>query len=119
MSLFKETRRLQDWIALLSAGCLFVSPWLLGFAAEATPAWNAWISGAAIAALAVIALATEVDWEDWLSLVLGVWVAAAPWILGFAAITHALWAHLVLGLALVAIAAWALWETRRHSRAAA
>ena len=40
-----ERKKGQDWINLVLAIRLFISPWIIGFAAEANPAWNAWIAG--------------------------------------------------------------------------
>jgi hypothetical protein len=54
------------------------------------------------------------EWEEWLNLLLGLWVVAAPWVLGFAAITSAMTAHVVLGLLIAASAAWEIWEVRHE-----
>jgi hypothetical protein len=90
---------------------LLASPWLIGFAAEQMAAWSAWITGAAIAVVAALALGVA-GWSQaaaWVNLVLGVWTLFAPWLLGFAALSGAMWSHVVLG-ALVALSAAAeLW----------
>jgi hypothetical protein len=39
-------------------------------------------------------------------LVLGVWTVAAPWIVGFTAITTALWTCVAVGILLAVVAAW-------------
>ncbi len=44
---------------------------------------------------------------SWVQLVLGLWVLVSPWLLGFSAISTALWSNIIVG-ALVAI--FALWE---------
>ena len=49
----------------------------------------------------------------------GLWVAVAPWILGFAATVTAMWTHVVLGLLVAAAAAWEIWEIRHQPSAAA
>jgi len=46
-------------------------------------------------------------YSGWIQLVLGLWVLASPWILGFAGITIALWSNIIAG---VLIAIFALWE---------
>ncbi len=63
-----ESKRAQDWCNLVLAVCLFVSPWVMGFATEAAPAWNAW---AVSAVLAVLAIATLSAFEEWANLALG------------------------------------------------
>jgi hypothetical protein len=43
----------------------------------------------------------------------------SPWIVGFAAITFAMWVHVVLGLLVAAAAAWELWAVRHQPPATA
>ena len=38
----------------------------------------------------------------------GVWTAIAPWVLGFTGLTFALWTHVVVGVLVAGLAAWAL-----------
>jgi len=114
-----EGKKPQDWINVVLAGCLFLAPWVLGFAEERYAAWNAWISAVVIAAVAVAALLAFTEWEEWVRLVLGVWVIVAPWILGFVSNQPAMWAHVVLGLLIVLATAWQLWEIRQRTRATA
>lgn len=114
MMIFKEGKqRLLDSINLVLGLALFLSPWVLGFAAERVPAWNAWVSGAAVGVVAAVALAAFAEWEEWLNLALGVWIALSPWLLGFAGIAGALWAHVILGVVVAAVAAGELWLKRQ------
>lgn len=114
-----EGKKLQDWINLVLGACLFLSPWIVGFAGQAQAAWNAWIVGVLLAGVAVAALAAFAEWEEWASGVLGAWLIVAPWVLGFAGIAVALWTHLVLGALALVMSAWALWEYRHGHRATA
>jgi SPW repeat len=109
----------QDWANLVLAALLFISPWVLAFTADQYASWNAWISAVVIAALAIGALSFFQEWEEWLNLIAGLWVAVSPWILGFAATTNAMWTHVVLGLLVAAAAAWEIWDVRHQPRAAA
>jgi hypothetical protein len=113
-----ETKRLQDWINLVLAACLFVSPWVLGFAGEQVAAWTAWASAVVIGVLAVAAIVMFTEWEEWMNLALGMWVVLAPWVLGFTGLAYALWAHVALGLLVAAVAAWELWLVRHEPRLA-
>jgi hypothetical protein len=117
--------RWRDWVMLALGAWLFLSPWILGFTVApaegeavasgfAAAAWNAWILGVVIAALAIWAALKFAEWHDWANGVLGVWLVVAPWILGFAAQTAALWNHVVVGLLIIALAAWELWEVRHQ-----
>jgi hypothetical protein len=110
-----EGKKPQDWINLILGICLFLSPWALGFAGEINPAWNAWIVAAAMGAIAVVAISAFAEWEEWVNLVLGLWLIAAPWVLGFAANVNAMWTHVVVGVLAAAVSAWALWDYR-HDR---
>jgi hypothetical protein len=40
-------------------------------------------------------------WQDWITVLLGVWLVASPWALGFAANDAALWNALVFGAGIV------------------
>jgi hypothetical protein len=53
--------------------------------------------------------------EEWLNLVVGLWVLAAPWVLGFAN-TTAMWVHVMIGVIVAAIAAIELWMMRHGGR---
>jgi SPW repeat len=118
--------RWRDWAMLVLAVWLFLSPWILGFAVGAPvegeaatagftiAAWNAWILGVVIAVLALWAAFQFAEWHDWVNGVLGVWLVVSPWILGFAALTAALWNHVVVGVLIVVLAAWELWAVRHQ-----
>jgi hypothetical protein len=111
-------KRSQDWANLVLAVCLFISPWFIGFAAEIMPSWNAWIVGIMLGALAIAALSAFAEWEEWANLVLGLWLIASPWLLGFAAKENAMWTSLALGLLVVAVSLWAVWDYRHpHAHA--
>ncbi|MDP4003328.1 SPW repeat protein [Methylobacterium sp. NEAU K] len=83
---------------------LFLAPWYLGLATESAAARNAWICGGAIAVIAVLALNKAYEWEEYLNVALGLWVAVSPWALGFADVQYAMGIHVVVGLAVAAIA---------------
>jgi SPW repeat len=119
--------RWRDWAMLVLAVWLFISPWVLGFAGTAAPeieggaaaggttaAWNAWIAAVIVAVLSIAAAVRFAEWEDWVNGILGVWLVVAPWALGFAALTAAAWNHVVVGVLIAALAAWELWDVRRH-----
>ncbi len=96
-------------INAILAAILFASPWILGFSEVQAASWNAWISGLAVAILALAAIKELQAWEEWASVALGLWAAVAPWLLGFAGVATALWAHVGIGLAIAVLAAVELW----------
>ncbi len=102
-SLPAREKNVQDCINLVCAVLLFVSPWALRFSGDLVAARTAWVGGIVIGVMAIAALVQFAEWEEWVTLVVGLAVAIAPWVLGFAAIHYALAACVVLGV-IVALA---------------
>ena len=123
------TERWRDWVMLVLGAWLFLSPWILGFAGgapadaagaatgPAVSAWNAWVVGAVIAVLAIWAIAAFAEWLDWLNGILGAWLVIAPWVLGFSSLPAAAWNHVIVGLLVLAFAAWEVWDVRQKATA--
>jgi hypothetical protein len=113
------------WLQLILGIWLFASPWVLGFTAAVqaggvnlpnTPAatggvaaWDAWILGGLVSIVALSRIVRLARWQDHAILVMGAWIFAAPWLLGF---NHwwpvASWDHWMSGLLLFLISAWAI-----------
>lgn len=91
-------------------GILFLSPWLLGFGQETWAALNARLSGGIVVLLALLAVVRTHDWEEWLNVMMGLWIAGAPWLLWFENALSARWTHVVIGFCIVAIAAFELYR---------
>jgi SPW repeat len=115
-SLF-EGKTAQDWINLVLAVCLFFSPWAIGFVTDVTPTWNAWIVGVALGALAIATLSVFAEWEEWVNVLLGLWLVVSPWLLGFATNVNAMWTHVIMGVLVAAASAWAVWGHRHAPHA--
>jgi len=62
-----------------------------------------------ICLIAAFAITRLQEWEEWSNAALGLWTAAAPWILGFAGTMVAMWTHVLVGLAVLGLAAVELW----------
>ncbi|KKS25478.1 MAG: SPW repeat protein [Candidatus Wolfebacteria bacterium GW2011_GWA2_42_10] len=45
---------------------------------------------------------------NWVSLILGVWILISPWVLGFSALTTALWSNVIVGALVAILALWQL-----------
>jgi SPW repeat len=89
---------------------LIMMPWYLDLGSETAAARNAFACGVAIAVVAVLALSKSYDWEEYLNLAVGLWVSIAPWVLGFVDSRAMTWAHVAIGLAVAALAAFELWR---------
>ena len=108
-----------DVANLILGALLFVSPWLFAFDAG-SPTQNAIISGIVIAVLSIAALTNFAIWEEWLNLIVGLWVVVSPWLLGFQA-TTAMSVHVIVGLIVAALAAvelWIMYQNPPHQTAA-
>lgn len=103
-----------DLVNVVLGLCLVFAPWALGFTSEMAATRNAWIVGAAIALIALGALFAFREWEEWVNLALGVWAILAPWLLGFATVAAALYAHVIIGLIAGVLAALDLWMIRNR-----
>jgi SPW repeat len=108
-----KNESLTDVVNLALGAWLFLSPWIWGFAPQAAVSWNAWISGVVVAGLAVAALAAFAEWQEWLNLIVGIWVAISPWVVGFSANAAATQDHLVVGVIVAVVAAVRLWFLRQ------
>ncbi|WP_316182070.1 SPW repeat protein [Bradyrhizobium sp. SZCCHNRI1009] len=95
---------------LYTLGCglfLAFAPALFGFARSAGRI-DAELAGAAVVALSFGGLVAYADWEEWLKVALGVWLIAAPWLLGFA-YTSAMHVSITVGIAVTFLSLLELW----------
>ena len=70
-----------------------------------------------IAAVAIWAIVMFASWQDWLNGVLGAWLVIAPRGLGFGSLAMAAWNQVIVGLVVLAFAAWELWDVRQRATA--
>jgi hypothetical protein len=108
---------LVDATILGSAALLGIAPWAFGFQGQAAT-WSASLSGAAmvIAVLADFAGVTVHLTEK--SLILGLWIALSPLVVGFVGDGTATLIHMLLGLGIVALALVRLQIRRRRAATA-
>ena len=66
---------------------------------------DAWVSSVLIMSLSATALIAFAEWEEWGLLILGLWLAASPWVLGFQNAT-AMKVNVGLGLIVAAVDLW-------------
>src|SRR5262245_50160114 len=88
-------------VALLASPCIFSFP--SGAASQ-----DAVIGGVVISALSLAAWSAFTVWEEWLTLIVGVWVLVAASVLGFAG-TTAMHVHSVIGVTVAVLAGFAIW----------
>jgi hypothetical protein len=96
-----------DFYNLALGVFLFAAPWLFSFAYESAKV-DDWVSSAIVITSSLAALWAFAEWEEWIGLVVGLWVLASPWLLGF---QHARAAavNVAVGLLITYLSAMELW----------
>lgn len=110
-----ERMHFQDGITLLAGVLLAAAPFVLSIeppeGANTTGlVANMLASGIAAILLGAAALFFFRRWEEWLDIVLGVWLVASPWVLGFTWSQQATWAAVACGVVIAAMGAWRTME---------
>jgi hypothetical protein len=85
-----------DLYNLVLAAILLVCPWLFTLT-NTTARVDLWASSLAVILISLAAIAAFAKWEEWANLILGLWLIASPWILGFA---HSRAMHFSIGIGL-------------------
>ena len=93
----------EDWASWILGIWLTLSPWALFFENEPTAVRNAVVLGLLIILTEVVELSVFRDWEEWINIVLGIWLVASPWALGIAS-TAARWNFIVVGALVLVLA---------------
>jgi hypothetical protein len=127
----RENRWL-DWFLVALSVWFFISPWVISFGGGAVPhntvvppheeaailamtsraAWNAWVCGAILFFVMLSAVGRLEASQEWIALIIGAWLIAAPWALGFTPLGGASADHWSVGIIAFLIAAWNLWRMR-------
>jgi len=92
-----------DLYNIVLAVILLVCPWLFTLT-NTTARIDLWASSLAVILISLAAIAAFAKWEEWTNLILGIWLIASPWILGFAH-TRAMHFSIGVGLAITFLAA--------------
>lgn len=112
-----EKQHWQDAVTFALGLWVIVSPWTIEhiMAGPANPGglteavmWNHYGVGIGVVIFAVVALIAFNAWQEWLNLVLGAWLLASPWLLGFNQSVALMWNAVIVGGLVVIFAGWAL-----------
>lgn len=104
-----ETRRWQEWASFALGLWLAMSPWIFGYADEHSAATgNAAFMGIALALSSHFQVSIDVRSLLWLHFAVGAWLAAAPFVLDFAATMLPALNCIAVGTLVMALAASAL-----------
>jgi hypothetical protein len=108
---FSFPKQWEDWTSWALGIWLLLSPWTLFFDQETPAVENAVAVGTLIIAAEILELSIFRDWEEWINVVLGTWLAVSPWVLGIAS-GAARWDFVIVGVLVVALALYELREMR-------
>ena len=104
----KQMKHWQDPVMAVLGVWLILSAWVLGFQDNLNALANAVIIGILLIAAALGAIFVPRAWEEWTEVVLGLWMAVSPWVLGFSEQPNATVATVVTGLAIIVLSLWVL-----------
>lgn len=97
-----KTRRWQDWLILIAGVWLIFSPFYLdSYAVAGGAALNCVAVGVLLVAASWMALVRPRSWEEWVNIVLGVWLVVAPFVLGFEDVAAVTLNHIAVGAIVV------------------
>lgn len=105
-----QLKHWQDPVTALLGAWFSVSPWLLKFQDNTPALWSALALGVLLILSGLGATIKPQSWEHWAEGVIGLCAVASPWVLGFAQHAVATRNAVIVGVAAIAIAAWALIE---------
>lgn len=108
MAIHLSSKRWQDQLMVVIGVWLFVSPWVLGYPPDSPPAMNAYIAGAVIALLAAFDLVKTYVWAVLLNIIVGLWVAVSPWLVGTVRDPAMTWSLVIAGIATIVLGMWEL-----------
>lgn len=101
--------RMQDWGNLALGVWLLVSTLIIHYPAiYLNAALNSYMTGVAIVVFSACAMYIPRIWEEVLNVALGLWLIVSPWMLGFSSNMNLTANALIVGLAVVLLAGWAI-----------
>ena len=110
---FSFPKQWEDWTSWVLGLWLLLSPWALFFDNEPRALENALAVGALVIVAEIVELSIFRDWEEWINVLLGAWLAISPWALGIGN-AAARWNFLIVGILVLALA---LYEIRERQAA--
>ncbi len=109
---FRAPEQWEDWCSWVLGIWLCISPWALFFDNESGATAAAVITGILLITTESLILTVFRSWEEWINVVLGVWLIVAPWALrinSLPAITN----FEIVGLMVLSLAVYELRATKR------
>jgi len=104
----KQVKHWQDPVNAVAGAWLIVSPWVLGFQGISPAMWTMVATGIVLGAVALGATFVPKQWEEWTEVALAVWLAASPWLVGFAAMETPMVNAVLVSALILVLALWVL-----------
>ncbi len=112
-----EWSKWADWLNLIAGAWFFSVPlWQLE-EMTAGAASSHYLSGLALIIVSIISLARPRLWEEWVNLLIGLWIFIAPFTLGIWESQWSMWNHLIVGAFVTALSLFALISRQRMQSA--
>ena len=109
--------RWQDWANVLLGCWLVVSPWQMGYSLNETATTNACGLGAVLIVFNLISACRLVDeGQEIFNILLGFWLMASPYSLGFASDKDPAINALAAGATIVALAVWQIYDAIKFGK---
>ena len=103
----------QDWASLALGVWLVVAPWVVGFSGNEAATWNGVLLGVAVIVLTLVDAYRPDPWPERVSLLIGLWAAISPMVLGFSGDRAAATSTVIAGVLIVLLEALAAWAARK------
>ncbi len=102
------------WATGILGILLIIAPFVLGYSGNSGALWTGVILGAITLIVSLIkAFAHDVSqWEYWVTGLMGILAIIAPFVLGFTAVSVAMWASIILGVITLILSAVVLFQHR-------
>lgn len=91
-------QRWQDWTIILLGVYLVLAPFLGIGVVTGAAAVNSYLIGTAVVVIALFATVRPEIWEEYINLAFGLWLIAAPFVLGFTNLVAPTWNQIIVGL---------------------
>jgi hypothetical protein len=111
---FAPPKQWEDWVNLVLGIWLCASPWVMQFSDVTTATQNVVVVGFVLILTEIVTLSAFHVWEEWVTVVLGAWLVISPWVLGVATLVP-MANFIIVGLVVLALALYEIWDVRRHS----
>ena len=103
----------EDWVDMVLGLWLAISPWILGFSeSDPSATRNALIVGIVVAVLSGSTFLIYNVIEEWIDVILGIWLIVSPWVLSAAGNASVVADFVVVGAVVAGFSGYEIWASR-------